>query len=82
MRVGSNFGAKIVSEMKLAKMPVGRAELLKRHGNKIVAFQWDNDREILLKHLLGYVTVGMFDTNLELEDELSKAYRRYKYEKF
>lgn len=81
MKVEAIFGVKIVSEIDFSEMPLSRAELLKRYGNKIVAFQWDIDREILFKDLLGFVTVKMFNTKLELATELSKAYRRYMYEK-
>lgn len=82
MRIEGNFGLKIISQIERVKMPVSKANLLKKYGNQIVAFQWDNDRPILLKDLLNYITIGLFNSKFELADELLKAYRRYKYENF
>lgn len=80
MKIEGDFGSKIVSKMEL-NMPTRKIEIFEKYGNKIVAFEWDFDRSILLKDLLNYVACSVFNSKFELAGELSKAYRRFKYEK-
>ncbi|MEM2990587.1 MAG: hypothetical protein QXQ02_05315 [Halobacteria archaeon] len=74
----NDIGAIIAFDLLKIETPITKEKLLEEYGQEIVGFIWENDKQFSLQELLQYTTVNVFHSKLELADELTKAYRRYK----
>lgn len=72
-----SFGEKIVlNYLSSIKIPITKAELVEKYGEKIIAIELHREKRILLKDLFIIDPVQVFYSKSEIAVELNKIYSR------